>query len=352
MASYSTNLRLTLLDTGEGAGTWGITTNANMGTLLEQAISGYDVQTLTSGTTLTLTIPDDGASAVARNMYLEFDGTGSTVIVPSNKKLYFVSNNCSSGTITFKVAGGTGVSIPKGDKQILVSDGTDVVQATTYIVNNAASATITNFTATSATITAASITGLATTSATISNLSVSNVLNINTSGTQITSEVLSVRSTTSGLAATFKQELGAADSCVAFWNNAGSGNNNFLAFGTDAAYTVRGSVSYNRGAGQVAYNTTSDRRAKTIYGPVTNSGEIVDQLNVYTGKMNWGDLVFPMLLADEAQQVTPYCVTGDPNAVDPQGNPIYQQMDYSALVPLLLAEIQSLRTRVAALEQE
>jgi hypothetical protein len=129
MATYSTNLRLTLLATGEGAGTWGNTANTNMGTLLEQAISGYETQTLTSGTTLTLTIPDDGASAVARNMYLEFNGNGSTVIVPSNKKLYFVYNNCTSGTITMKVAGQTGVTVANGKKQILVSNGTDIVQA-------------------------------------------------------------------------------------------------------------------------------------------------------------------------------------------------------------------------------
>jgi len=140
MATYSTNLRLTLLATGEGAGTWGNTANTNMGTLLEQAISGYETQALTSGTTLTLTIPDDGASAVARNMYLEFTGDGSTVIVPSNKKLYFVHNNCSSGTVTMKVAGQTGVAVPKGSKQILVSNGTDIVEATTYI-STATSAT-------------------------------------------------------------------------------------------------------------------------------------------------------------------------------------------------------------------
>ena len=130
MATYSTNLALTLLATGEGAGTWGNTTNTNLGTLLEQAISGYATESLTTGTTLTLTIPN-GATGVARNMYLEFTGNGSTVIVPSNKKLYFVYNNCSSGTITFKVDGQTGVSIPKGSKQILVSNGTDVQQAVT-----------------------------------------------------------------------------------------------------------------------------------------------------------------------------------------------------------------------------
>jgi hypothetical protein len=126
--SYSTNLALTLQGTGDNPGTWGNITNTNLGTLIEQAISGYEVQALTSGTTLTLAITN-GASSVARNMYLEFTGDGSTVIVPSNKKLYFVYNNCSSGTITVKVAGQTGVTIPNGSKQILVSNGTDIEQA-------------------------------------------------------------------------------------------------------------------------------------------------------------------------------------------------------------------------------
>jgi len=126
--TYSPNLALTLQGTNDNPGTWGNITNTNLGTLIEQAISGYEVQSLTAGTTLTLTIPN-GASGVARNMYLEFTGTGSTVIVPSNKKLYFVYNNCSSGTISFKVAGQTGITIPNGSKQILVSNGTDIEEA-------------------------------------------------------------------------------------------------------------------------------------------------------------------------------------------------------------------------------
>jgi hypothetical protein len=76
-------------------------------------------------------------------MYLEFTGNGSTVIVPSNKKLYFVYNNCSSGTITFKVDGQTGVSIPKGSKQILVSNGTDIQEAITPGVDGETTASIT-----------------------------------------------------------------------------------------------------------------------------------------------------------------------------------------------------------------
>ena len=138
--SYSTNLALTLQGTGDNPGTWGNITNTNLGTLLEQAISGYETQALTAGTTLTLTIPN-GASGVARNMYLEFTGNGSTVIVPSNKKLYFVYNNCSSGTISFKVAGQTGVTIDKGDKVILVSNGTDIVEAVSPAIETPASTT-------------------------------------------------------------------------------------------------------------------------------------------------------------------------------------------------------------------
>ena len=138
--SYSTNLALTLQGTGDNPGTWGNITNTNLGTLIEQAISGYEVQALTSGTTLTLAITN-GASSVARNMYLEFTGNGSTVIVPSNKKLYFVYNNCSSGTISFKVAGQTGVTIDKGDKVILVSNGTDIVEAVSPAIETPASTT-------------------------------------------------------------------------------------------------------------------------------------------------------------------------------------------------------------------
>jgi hypothetical protein len=150
-STYSPNLALELIGTGDQAGTWGNTTNTNLGTLIEQAISGYDVQTLTSGTTLTLTIPN-GSTGVARNMYLEFTGNGSTVIVPSNKKLYFVYNNCTSGTITMKVAGQTGISIPQGDKKILVSNGTDVIEATTYISTGGGSLSLTNLSVTSLTV--------------------------------------------------------------------------------------------------------------------------------------------------------------------------------------------------------
>jgi hypothetical protein len=65
-------------------------------------------------------------------MYLELTGTGGgTLVVPANKKLYFIYNN-TSGTVTVKVSGQTGVAVPTNAKVSLVCNGTDVVIATNY----------------------------------------------------------------------------------------------------------------------------------------------------------------------------------------------------------------------------
>ena len=146
-STYSTNLAIELIGTGDQAGNWGSTTNTNLGTLIEQAISGYTTYACTGGTdTLTMT---NGASATARNMFLELTGTGGgTLVVPgtspnANKKLYFVYNNTATA-ITVKVSGQTGVSVPAAAKIILVCNGTDIVTATNYMV----SPTLTNATLT------------------------------------------------------------------------------------------------------------------------------------------------------------------------------------------------------------
>lgn len=133
-STYSPNLAIELIGTGDQSGNWGSTTNVNLGTLLEQAISGYTTQVMTGGTdTLTMT---NGASATARNMFLELTTTGGgTLNVPANKKLYFIYNNTSSGAVLVKVSGQTGVSVPNGAKMLLVCNGTDVVVATNYMAS-------------------------------------------------------------------------------------------------------------------------------------------------------------------------------------------------------------------------
>jgi hypothetical protein len=155
---------------------------------------------------------------------------------------------------------------------------------------------------------------------------------------------------TSGNNALFtKQEGGSGGWCAKFWNNATSGSNNLVEFITETSLTARGSITYNRGAGLVAYNVTSDYRAKDIISNTVNSGEIIDSVPVYMGKMKDATQTRPMFIAHETPD---YAHTGEKDAVDKDGNPIYQQMDASSLVPVLWAEIQSLRKRVALLESK
>jgi microcystin-dependent protein len=135
-STYSTNLAIELIGTGDQAGNWGSTTNTNLGTLLEQAISGYVTQAVATGTDTTLAMTN-GASATARNIFIELTGTGgasTNLVVPANKKLYFIYNN-STGAVTVKVSGQTGVSVPATAKIALVCNGTDVVVATNYMVS-------------------------------------------------------------------------------------------------------------------------------------------------------------------------------------------------------------------------
>jgi len=138
---------------------------------------------------------------------------------------------------------------------------------------------------------------------------------------------------------------GASLTSMSLWNNASSGDNIFAVFSTETGGTTRGSISYNRGAGLVAYNTTSDYRAKNIIGPIQDSGSVIDSVPVYMGKMKGATQERPMFIAHETPE---YAHTGEKDAVDADGNPVYQQMDASALIPVMWAEIQSLRARLAA----
>jgi hypothetical protein len=152
--------------------------------------------------------------------------------------------------------------------------------------------------------------------------------------------------TAAGSASTFYSAT-AGQQPVSMWNGATSGNNYFFEFGTEGTYAARGSITYNRGAGLVAYNVASDYRAKDVYGPVVDSGAVIDSTPVYMGKMKGATQERPMFIAHETPS---YAHMGEKDAVDAEGNPVYQQMDTSALVPVMWAEIQSLRKRLAALE--
>lgn len=163
-STYSPNLRLELIGTGEQQGTWGSTTNTNLGTLLEEAIGGYVSVSVTDGADTTLTT-SNGSADQSRNMVINLTGALTAtrnVICPAIEKLYVVKNATTGGfAVTFKVSGQTGVSIPNGSTYFLYVDGTDA-----RLINGTIAAQNSN----NVSITGGSISG-----ATISNASLSNV---------------------------------------------------------------------------------------------------------------------------------------------------------------------------------
>lgn len=147
-STYSSNLKTNLIGTGDQPGTWGNTTNFNLGTLLEQAISSHCTQQFNDAD-ITLTMVDGadagsnttpgtiytaGTTSVpvsARNMYIECQGTISSInslILPTNKKLYGIYNN-TTGALYVKTASGYGVSLVSGARGILVCDGVGILNA-------------------------------------------------------------------------------------------------------------------------------------------------------------------------------------------------------------------------------
>lgn len=139
MPNYTSNLGLILPVLNEYPGTWGDQVNNGITQLLETAVSGYTTQAVVAGTDTTITIPN-GSTGTARNMYIQLTGTGgasTNLLVPAKNKLYFIHNATSGtpGQVTVKVAGQTGVSVPAGNKMLLVCNGTDIVNAVDYFAS-------------------------------------------------------------------------------------------------------------------------------------------------------------------------------------------------------------------------
>ena len=99
------------------------------------------------------------------------------------------------------------------------------------------------------------------------------------------------------------------------------------------------------------YNTTSDYRLKENVVAMTGATARLKQLA--PKRFNFivdADTTVDGFLAHEVQSVVPEAVRGTHNEVDDDGNPVYQGIDQSKLVPLLVATIQELEARIAALE--
>ena len=138
-STYSTSLRIQLIGTGDQSGIWGTTTNTNLGTLIEQAITGYRTISVAGLTTYTLSSLN-GTSDEARNAVLNFTGALSancTVTAPAVNKIYIVSNNTSGGYgIIMTTGAGTTVTVPNAQTYIVYSNGTNFYFASNFNAGN------------------------------------------------------------------------------------------------------------------------------------------------------------------------------------------------------------------------
>ena len=128
-STYSADLKLELMATGENAGTWGTKTNTNLD-LVQQAIAGY--QSIDVASSDVALVMSNASISNARNMVLNFTGTlagARTVTIPDSiEKFYIVKDGTthSGNTLTFKTVSGTGFTLDEGKIHAAYSDGTNI----------------------------------------------------------------------------------------------------------------------------------------------------------------------------------------------------------------------------------
>ena len=127
MATFVNDLRLTELATGEGSGSWGVTTNTNLELIAESFSFGTEAIT-TNADTHTTTIAD-GSTDPGRSLFLKYTGTldsNCTITIGPNtvSKLWFIENATSGGfSIIISQGSGANITIANGQTKAIYSDG-------------------------------------------------------------------------------------------------------------------------------------------------------------------------------------------------------------------------------------
>jgi hypothetical protein len=182
MASTYSSLKIELIGTGDQAGTWGNTTNTNLGTALEEAITGSANVTFASSNAA-IALADTNAAQTARNLRLNLVGTIAnvqTLFVPAIEKQYLITNTLSNSVIISNGSNaaptGTTFTLPAGRSSIVFNDGTNINDVITF-VSSLSNVTINGGTANALTLTNVSITsgninGVTSNASTFSNVTI------------------------------------------------------------------------------------------------------------------------------------------------------------------------------------
>ena len=318
-STYSSNLKLQLMGTGDNAGAWGNVTNVNLGTALEESIVGSADVSFSSGD-VTLSLTDDNATQPARNLRLNLTGTsgGARVLnVPAIEKLYIVNNGLADAC-TVKVSGQTGVSVPAGKTMFLYNNSTDVVNAMTHL----ASLTLTTDLAV-----ADGGTGSSTASAARTALGVAIGSDVQAFNTNLTA-INQALTTTSDV--------------------------QFDSFGVGTA--ASGTTGEIRATNDVTAFYSSDQRLKENIINIDNAVDIVKQLNgvrydwteAYIESKGGEDGTFVRkqdigVIAQEVEKVFPEIVAENSGG--------YKAVKYERLVAVLIEAVKELSDEVARLKE-
>jgi hypothetical protein len=300
MASTYSDLKIELIGTGEQVGTWGATTNTNLGTAIEDAITG-SANVSFSSADVTLTLTNTNGSQTARNLRLVCTGTSGgarNLILGSGcqiNKLYLVQNDLADA-VTVKNTAGTGVAVPAGKSKFVFNDGTNVVLAESAPIINLA-------TDVTGTLPIANGGTGATT-----NTQARTNLGLGTIATQAANNVAITGGSITGIT-----DLAVADGGTGASNAAGARTNLGLVIGTDvpgptgtgASGTWNISVLGNAATATNATNaaTVTDpfpTRVKALLATASpTSGTVVD----FTGLADWDaiDVVFQNLNAGTSE---------------------------------------------------
>jgi len=148
----------------------------------------------------------------------------------------------------------------------------------------------------------------------------------------------------------FKNDAGSAAQVIETWNASTSGDAKFISFLTEAAVTERGLIDYNRAAGLVRYNVTSDRRLKSAIQPATSAVDLLSSIQVRS--YIWTETGYTVnygFVAQELNQVLPDAVKVGDDGEEVQDT---WAVDNSKLVPLLTKALQEAIAKIEALEAD
>jgi hypothetical protein len=256
MASTYSDLKIELIATGEQSGSWGTTTNTNLGTALSEAITG-SADVAFSSADVTLTLTDTNNAQTARNLRLNLTGTSGgarNLILGSGCQIekFYLVNNGLADAVTVKNTSGTGIAIPANASAFVYNTGVNVVDALSYFSGTliSSSATITGGTINGTSVGASTAsTGAFTTLAASGNASVTGTLGV-TGNATFTNDLTVDGNTTLGNASGDTITLNAATATI-------PNNLNFNGTGTVRLPNGTTGQRPTPAAGMIRYNTTS-----------------------------------------------------------------------------------------------